>query len=156
MPRLYARCPNTKALIDTGIKSDLDTLSKLTEKKLRFCATAAEPFTRSGSPTYSLTMRTKTGAELSRRPSPYEYLIADIKPTWGHSAVAPTYLYVRRRIMFAWAKNNPGERGARRGHPRSSWSGGKPQPRKYYNICGRMRLSKMACNIGERLEECLG
>ena len=34
MPRLYARCPNTKALIDTGIKSDLDTLSKLTEQKV--------------------------------------------------------------------------------------------------------------------------
>ena len=34
MPRLYARCPNTHALIDTKIKSDLDTLSKLAEQKV--------------------------------------------------------------------------------------------------------------------------
>ncbi len=34
MPRLYARCPNTQALIDTGMKTDIGTLSKLTEQKV--------------------------------------------------------------------------------------------------------------------------
>jgi hypothetical protein len=34
MVTLYARCPTTLALVDTGIKTDLDTLAKLTQHKI--------------------------------------------------------------------------------------------------------------------------
>jgi hypothetical protein len=34
MPTLYARCPNTQALISTGLNADFDTLDKLTEQNV--------------------------------------------------------------------------------------------------------------------------